>query len=64
MGIMGPETTKMTTDRGVDTCMWYGHMVGNLKDVRGIKQIHTHERDYILTRLLSRFSRVQLCAAP
>ena len=34
MGIAGPETTKMTTDRGVDMCMWYGHMVGNFRDVK------------------------------
>lgn len=34
MGIMGPGTTKMTVNRGVDKYMWYGHMMENLKDVK------------------------------
>lgn len=39
MGIMRPETTKMTVKRrGVDKYMWQGHMTENLKDVKGNKR--------------------------
>ena len=67
MGIAGPETAKMSTDKAVDMCVWHGHMVGDRRDVRRDKtDLYTSAWLYLTVQFSSfqSLSRVRLFATP